>query len=152
MQKWRSLLSQCNTGVGCLCGSRRAADVNGIATRFILRSRLSIEHHYAFKPSPCLKRIELPLNEQIFNTIGIRLKGQVTEFASSELIRRGFCDKCGTSLTYRHIQYPDYSTLSIASLDDANQVQPKYHIYTESQLNWLVIEDNCQRYLQGRSC
>ncbi|MGI2078851.1 hypothetical protein [Shewanella putrefaciens] len=42
-----------------------------VATRFILRSRLSTEHHYAFKPSPCLKRVELPLNEQIFNTIGI---------------------------------------------------------------------------------
>ncbi|ABX49956.1 hypothetical protein Sbal195_2789 [Shewanella baltica OS195] len=42
-----------------------------MATRFILRSRLSTEHHYAFKPSPCLKRVELPLNEQIFNTIGI---------------------------------------------------------------------------------
>ncbi|MEE2028562.1 hypothetical protein DIKCMJMK_02441 [Shewanella oneidensis] len=23
------------------------------------------------KPSPCLKRVEFPLNEQIFNTIGI---------------------------------------------------------------------------------
>jgi len=42
-----------------------------VSTRFILRSRLSTEHHYAFKPSPCLKRVELPLNEQIFNTIGI---------------------------------------------------------------------------------
>jgi hypothetical protein len=41
------------------------------STRFILRLRLSTEHHYAFKPSPCLKRVELPLNEQIFNTIGI---------------------------------------------------------------------------------
>ncbi|WP_259522377.1 hypothetical protein [Shewanella baltica] len=43
-----------------------------MATRFILRSRLSTEYHYAFKPSPCLKRVELPLNEQIFNTIGIK--------------------------------------------------------------------------------
>ncbi|ABN61263.1 hypothetical protein Sbal117_1872 [Shewanella baltica OS117] len=42
-----------------------------MATHFILRLRLSTEHHYAFKPSPCLKRVELPLNEQIFNTIGI---------------------------------------------------------------------------------
>ncbi|WP_347339153.1 hypothetical protein [Shewanella sp. DW31] len=42
-----------------------------VSTRFILRLRLSTEHHYAFKPSPCLKRVELPLNEQIFNTIGI---------------------------------------------------------------------------------
>ncbi|MCU8083935.1 hypothetical protein ACRN9O_05975 [Shewanella oncorhynchi] len=42
-----------------------------VSTRFILRLRLSTEHHYAFKPSPWLKRVELPLNEQIFNTIGI---------------------------------------------------------------------------------
>ncbi|MCL1086800.1 hypothetical protein [Shewanella glacialipiscicola] len=36
----------------------------------MLRLRLSTEHHYVFNPSPCLKRVELPLNEQIFNTIG----------------------------------------------------------------------------------
>ncbi|MCU8103061.1 hypothetical protein [Shewanella sp. SM101] len=46
-----------------------------VSTRFILRLRLSTEHHYAFKPSPCLKRVELPLNEQIFNTIGINVDG-----------------------------------------------------------------------------
>ncbi|MGL5486298.1 MAG: hypothetical protein ACRDC6_08420 [Shewanella sp.] len=44
-----------------------------VSTRFILRLRLSTEHHYAFKPSPCLKRVEFPLNEQIFNTIGINV-------------------------------------------------------------------------------
>ncbi|ABX48300.1 conserved hypothetical protein [Shewanella baltica OS195] len=42
-----------------------------MTTRFILRLRPSTEHHYAFKPSPCLKRVEFPLNEQILNTIGI---------------------------------------------------------------------------------
>ncbi|MGI2153902.1 hypothetical protein ACROAK_13565 [Shewanella oncorhynchi] len=46
-----------------------------VSTRFILRLRFSTEHHYAFKPSPCLKRVELPLNEQIFNTIGINHGG-----------------------------------------------------------------------------
>ncbi|WP_258191996.1 hypothetical protein [Shewanella morhuae] len=34
-----------------------------MSTRFILGLRLSPEHHYAFKPSPCLKRVVLPLNE-----------------------------------------------------------------------------------------
>ncbi|WP_088212411.1 MULTISPECIES: hypothetical protein [unclassified Shewanella] len=43
-----------------------------VSTRFILRLRLSTERHYAFKPSPCLKRVEFPLNEQIFNTVGIK--------------------------------------------------------------------------------
>ncbi|MGI2058267.1 hypothetical protein ACRN9T_13920 [Shewanella baltica] len=45
-----------------------------VSTRFILRLRILTEHHYAFKPSPCLKRVELPLNEQIFNTIGINAR------------------------------------------------------------------------------
>ncbi|ABX51431.1 hypothetical protein Sbal195_4273 [Shewanella baltica OS195] len=47
-----------------------------MATRFILRLRLWSENHYAFKPPPCLKHFELPLNEQIFNTIG--MKHQIT--------------------------------------------------------------------------
>ncbi|RBP82791.1 hypothetical protein DET47_101150 [Shewanella putrefaciens] len=42
-----------------------------MASRFILRLRLLTEHRYAFKPSPCLKLVKFPLNEQIFNTMGI---------------------------------------------------------------------------------
>ncbi|WP_413485349.1 hypothetical protein [Shewanella baltica] len=55
-----------------------------VSTHFILRLRLSTEHHYAFKPSPCLKRVELPLNEQIFNTIGIRQAAAKQEFDTIE--------------------------------------------------------------------
>ncbi|WP_076496824.1 hypothetical protein [Shewanella morhuae] len=51
-----------------------------MATRFILRLRLSTEHHYVFNPSPCLKRVELPLNEQIFNTIGISHETTMSSF------------------------------------------------------------------------
>uniref|UniRef100_Q0HRI9 Glutathione-dependent formaldehyde-activating, GFA n=1 Tax=Shewanella sp. (strain MR-7) TaxID=60481 RepID=Q0HRI9_SHESR len=79
------------------------------------------------------------------------VKGQVTEFASSECVRRGFCAHCGCSLTYRHTEYPDYLTLTIASLDDPELVQPNYHIYTDEQPSWLKIEDNCQRYPQART-
>ncbi|OUS52336.1 hypothetical protein BM607_009745 [Shewanella sp. SACH] len=57
-----------------------------MATRFILRSRLSTEHHYAFKPPPCLKRVELLLNEQIFNTIGIIRKFWFRHYFASFVI------------------------------------------------------------------
>jgi hypothetical protein len=73
------------------------------------------------------------------------------EYASSEFIRRGFCPKCGASISYRSAQYPDYYTLSIASLDDPNLVKPNYHIHTDSQVNWLVIEDDCKRYAGERT-
>ena len=74
--------------------------------------------------------------------------GQPTEYASSESAMRGFCSTCGATLTFRSSQHPDYITLSIATLDDPNLVEPTYHIYTESQVKWLHIDDAHERYLQ----
>lgn len=79
------------------------------------------------------------------------ISGKPKEFNSSETIRRGFCEQCGTSLSYRSTEYPGYCSLTIASLDNPNQVTPNYHIYTEDQVKWLKIEDNCQRYPKSRS-
>jgi len=79
------------------------------------------------------------------------LNGHVTEFASSDKICRGFCQQCGCSVSYRHLDYPDYLTLSIATLDNPNLVTPKYHIFTDNQVSWLTLEDNCQRYPQSRT-
>ncbi len=73
------------------------------------------------------------------------------EFESSEYVRRGFCDTCGSSLTFRDTRHPDYFTLSIATLDNPNLVQPTYHIYTESQVDWLTIDDKCKRYPKGQT-
>ena len=87
-----------------------------------------------------------------FNTTQVTwLSGQVTEYHSSESIRRGFCSSCGSSLTYRHTGYPDYQTLSIATLDQPNLVKPKYHIFTDNQAKWLNIDDQCKRYPLARS-
>ncbi|MCG9755440.1 GFA family protein [Shewanella insulae] len=79
------------------------------------------------------------------------LQGTPKEYASSDTIRRGFCQQCGTSISYRSTDYPDYYTLSIASLDDANAVAPRYHIYTDKQPDWLKIADDLPKYRQSRS-
>ena len=58
----------------------------------------------------------------------------------------GPCPACGSTLSYRSIKYADYFTLSIASLDDPEWVNPNYHIYTDSQVSWLSIDDDLKRY------
>lgn len=73
------------------------------------------------------------------------------EYQSSESIRRGFCPNCGSTLSYRHVDHPEYITLAITSLDNPNVVNPTYHIYTEDQLSWLNIKDDCMRYKKGKS-
>ncbi|WOH35942.1 GFA family protein [Thalassotalea fonticola] len=79
------------------------------------------------------------------------LKGVITEYQSSTNIFRGFCLKCGSTLSYRNSDQPAYFTLSITSLDDPNIVEPNYHIYTDNQVNWLTIQDDCKRYPKERS-
>ena len=78
------------------------------------------------------------------------LGGKPAEYASSEHVRRGFCRICGCSISFRDQRYPEYLTLSTATLDNPNLVSPNYHIYTDSQPTWLKIDDDCERYSQSR--
>jgi len=71
-------------------------------------------------------------------------------YKSSKNIRRGFCKECGSSLSFRDTQNSKMITLTIASLDAPSLVEPKLHIYTNSQVEWLTIEDDCKRFLQGQ--
>lgn len=75
---------------------------------------------------------------------------RLAEYASSDGFRRGFCSQCGSTLTYRSVNHPEYVSLAISSLDSADQVQPTYHIYTDDQLPWFDINDNCRRYPQAQ--
>lgn len=77
------------------------------------------------------------------------MEGQPVEYESSENGRRGFCGQCGSNLSFRNTRYPEYLTLAIASLDDPSRVKPTYHIYTESQVAWLKIQDDCPRFPKG---
>lgn len=75
--------------------------------------------------------------------------GKPAEYQSSATVWRGFCAGCGSTLSFRDNRHPEYITLSIASLDEPGSVRPSYHIYTDSQVDWLIIDDDCKRFAQG---
>ena len=79
------------------------------------------------------------------------LTQQPKEYASSEHVRRGFCQECGSQISFRDLRYPEYLTLSISSLDEPNTISPNYHIYTDSKLSWLTISDELPKYSKNRS-
>jgi hypothetical protein len=76
-------------------------------------------------------------------------KGKSTKYKSSEYVTRGFCAECGSSLSFCDTRHPESITLTIASLDNPNLVKPTYHIYTDSQLKWLTIDDYLKRFPKG---
>jgi len=79
------------------------------------------------------------------------LDGNVKEFESSKNVRRGFCENCGSTLSFRDIMHPDYLTLSITSLDDPNTFSPKYHIYVDSAVKWHSIIDEYPKFQKNRT-
>lgn len=73
-------------------------------------------------------------------------RGTLTERASSERARRGFCAGCGCQITFQYVAHPSFFDLTIASLDDPSAIPPRSHIYLRSKPEWLKLGDELPRY------
>ena len=72
--------------------------------------------------------------------------GKPTEYQSSPQVLRGFCDRCGTSLTYWHSGWPNDLSLTIASLDAPGSVAPVDHTGMADAVAWDKPEDGLPQY------
>jgi hypothetical protein len=78
-------------------------------------------------------------------------KGEPARFRSSPAAERGFCPTCGTSLTFRHDDYPAEIDITVASLDNPEAVPPRDHIWTRSKVSWLRLDDHLPRLERDHS-
>jgi hypothetical protein len=62
-------------------------------------------------------------------------RGELSIFKSSNVVERGFCDACGTPLTYRFVEGGNIS-VTICSLDEPETVRPQLQFGVESKLSW----------------
>jgi hypothetical protein len=79
------------------------------------------------------------------------LEGVPSIYASTPGVERGFCGRCGTSLTIYSEQYPAEIYVSITAFDEAQAVAPEIHIWREERLPWLETADNLPRYVRFKS-
>src|SRR5258708_28451269 len=71
-------------------------------------------------------------------------------YASSSGVRRGFCGKCGSPLTYQNEQIPDEGHILAGALADSAAVQPQAHVFVAERLPWFDTADKLPRYPQTR--
>lgn len=64
--------------------------------------------------------------------------GELAEHQSSPGVYRGFCPRCGTSLTYRRDNRPGLFDVTTASLDDPEAFPPAVEIWLEEKLSWMA--------------
>jgi hypothetical protein len=71
-------------------------------------------------------------------------RGSPRHYRPSPHDERGFCEACGTPLTFRYLR-SDWISVSIGSLDHPEAVQPTMHWGIESQVSWLSMNDGLPR-------
>lgn len=62
-------------------------------------------------------------------------------FESSPGARRGFCNRCGTSLFFESDRYPGLIDVTVVTLADAASLAPTMHIYTKTRQPWMKLAD-----------
>ncbi len=73
-------------------------------------------------------------------------QGEPTRYQSSAEAGRGFCRRCGSTLTMHETVLDDRVQVTLGSLDRPEGVRPQDHVWTESQLPWLKIDDDLPRF------
>jgi hypothetical protein len=79
------------------------------------------------------------------------LSGKPTQFRSSDHGTRAFCATCGTQLTFIDDASLEDTDVTTCSLDQPERAPPQSHIYTRSQMPWLVLGDALPRHAGSRT-
>ncbi|NIR31152.1 MAG: GFA family protein [Gammaproteobacteria bacterium] len=68
-------------------------------------------------------------------------------YNSSPGVRRGFCEYCGTPLTWEG-QYRGYAVIEfhISTLDDPDTYAPDRHWHFAERISWFDVQDDLPRY------
>lgn len=72
--------------------------------------------------------------------------GERQFFASSVGVRRGFCGRCGTPLTYEADKYPDETHLYLSTLNEPEKFVAQSHVFYSERIEWFEIADDLPRH------
>jgi hypothetical protein len=117
---------------GCLCGS----------VRYLLRGAPDWSAH-------CHCRSCQKATGGAFTTwVGVKTEnfqvtaGKLVVYNSSPGVERGFCSKCGTSLTYvAQGRWPGQVSILAPTLDDPGIAAPTVHTSVKDKLPWIELCD-----------
>jgi hypothetical protein len=68
-------------------------------------------------------------------------QGAITRFESSPGVRRGFCARCGSTLTCQSQTRADELHVHVGAFDAATELAPAFHIFPEEKLPWLHLAE-----------
>ncbi|HEV2336738.1 MAG TPA: GFA family protein [Stellaceae bacterium] len=69
-------------------------------------------------------------------------RGEITKFESTPgRTTRGFCARCGSTLTCEVVSLPTETHFHIGAFDEAARLRPTRHVFPAERLPWLHLDD-----------
>lgn len=68
-------------------------------------------------------------------------KGQISTYASSPDVKRGFCSACGSTLTYEGERWPTEIHFHVGAFDAPQDFPPTGQAFAEERLGWFHISE-----------
>lgn len=122
---------------GCLCGAVR------------YEARAYVSDAYFCHCRTCQKTTGAPAEIGVLIEPGTLrfLQGAPKFFQTSHFGERGFCPTCGSRLIWQSVEgkRPEFTNVSVGSLDDPNVVTPTSHQCVESQMSWYRANEDLPR-------
>jgi len=72
-------------------------------------------------------------------------KGEITTCETSPGMQRGFCGRCGSSLTGGGDNWDEVG-ITAASLDEPGAVKPESNVYLDERQPWVLIDETLRCY------
>ncbi|TNE59576.1 MAG: GFA family protein [Alphaproteobacteria bacterium] len=65
--------------------------------------------------------------------------GKPSSYASSEGVRRTFCDRCGTPIAYEGIRWPDEVHFFVGLMEHPDDFVPTSEVHVGDKLGWVLL-------------
>jgi hypothetical protein len=117
---------------GCLCG----------AVRFVAKGQPKVV--YWCHCQSCRRHSGAPVSVFVAFERGAYTvtRGEITKFESTPgRTTRGFCARCGSTLTCEVVSLPTETHFHVGAFDEAARLPPTRHVFPAERLPWLHLED-----------
>lgn len=120
---------------GCLCGDIRYRSSRPQVRGVICHCSECRKHTGSF-----LACVHFPIGA--FTWLG----PEPTRYRSSAEGERGFCPRCGSTLTFHEEGVTDRVKVTMGSLDEPERAHIDDHVWTREQVSWIDNKDDLPRF------
>jgi hypothetical protein len=70
----------------------------------------------------------------------------ISEYESSPKRRKCFCSNCGSQLFIRRLDRPEFTVVTLGTLDGDPHARPERHVFVASKAPWYEIADTLPQF------